>query len=254
MRACPICGDKPSKFNETYLKCPTCRLLFYREIPALDDLKFMYSGGWLMGLRRKIFNPFRKMWMLSKRRRPRERAERIFSVVRELAGVSEGTFLDIGCNKGWLLEAAAKSGFEPYGIEIAREQIRPFLNTYPKMKANIRIGPFPAASARFADGKFDAITAIDAIEHFWDPRESFEELWRILKPGGLVVAQTPDTESESAEREGPTWHEMKPMEHMHLFNAENLRRLATDIGFKKVEILPESLDAPDSNLTAVLCK
>ena len=254
MRPCPICQSQPSKFNEAYLKCPTCQLLFYREIPALDDLKFMYSGGWLKGLRRKLLTPMRRIWMLKGKRRARARAERIFSVARELAPEGSATFLDMGCNKGWLLEAAMKGGFDAHGIEIARGQIGPFLNTYRRMRANVEIGPFLDVAAVFADGQFDVVTAIDVIEHFREPREAFAEILRILKPGGCLVAQTPDTESVNAKQEGDTWHTMKPMEHMHLFNAENLRRLATEIGFDRVELLPESLDAPQVNLTAVLYK
>jgi 2-polyprenyl-3-methyl-5-hydroxy-6-metoxy-1,4-benzoquinol methylase len=48
--------------------------------------------------------------------------------------------------------------------------------------------PLPEAS-------FDAITAVEVIEHLENPRAVFRELERLLRPGGILVLSTPNQES-----------------------------------------------------------
>ena len=44
----------------------------------------------------------------------------------------------------------------------------------------------------FRDGSFDAVYSINVIEHVEDPRRVFQEVARILTPGGLCLAITPN--------------------------------------------------------------
>jgi len=43
----------------------------------------------------------------------------------------------------------------------------------------------------FADGSFDAVVAQAVMEHVIDPHRCVDEIHRVLKPGGLVYAETP---------------------------------------------------------------
>ncbi len=45
------------------------------------------------------------------------------------------------------------------------------------------------------DGAFDTVIAAEVIEHLENPRFTVRELARLLKPGGTVVASTPNNES-----------------------------------------------------------
>lgn len=42
-----------------------------------------------------------------------------------------------------------------------------------------------------ADGKFDAVIVQAVLEHVLQPAEVVAEVWRVLKPGGIVYAETP---------------------------------------------------------------
>lgn len=44
----------------------------------------------------------------------------------------------------------------------------------------------------FRDGAFDRIIMVDALHHVADQRQTLDELWRSLKPGGLLVIEEPD--------------------------------------------------------------
>ena len=43
----------------------------------------------------------------------------------------------------------------------------------------------------FEDETFDAVVAQAVLEHVSDPIRAVEEIWRVLKPGGLIYAETP---------------------------------------------------------------
>jgi SAM-dependent methyltransferase len=64
------------------------------------------------------------------------------------------------------------------------------------VSTDVRIGPATdlAADAHqlpFADGTFDAVVAQAVLEHVADPWQCVEELHRVLRPDGLVYAETP---------------------------------------------------------------
>lgn len=67
----------------------------------------------------------------------------------------------------------------------------------PKL-VNLNIGPFPnvdivadAHQLPYANDSVDAIFCEAVLEHLEDPRKAVEEMFRILKPGGKVIAITP---------------------------------------------------------------
>ena len=45
------------------------------------------------------------------------------------------------------------------------------------------------------DGWFDAVVAVEVIEHLENPRLMIREMWRLLNPGGTAIVTTPNNES-----------------------------------------------------------
>jgi len=43
----------------------------------------------------------------------------------------------------------------------------------------------------FPDDKFDLFISLDVLEHVPDPRSAFGEIWRTLKPGGIMLSTFP---------------------------------------------------------------
>lgn len=63
---------------------------------------------------------------------------------------------------------------------------------------NVNIGPFPnvdvvadAHALPYADGSVHAIYCEAVIEHLYAPHQAVGEMYRVLKPGGMVFAGTP---------------------------------------------------------------
>lgn len=71
----------------------------------------------------------------------------------------------------------------------------------------------------YADASFDLCTSTDVLEHVPDDSRAFRELWRILKPGGLLVFTVPlSAAAETVERvwldaEGRLQHRLPPEYH-----------------------------------------
>lgn len=96
--------------------------------------------------------------------------------------------LDIGCAKGYLVEAFRRRNVQAYGVDISEYaiskcevQTRPFLNVLDVQKQ-----VFP-----FQNGTFDFITALEVFEHLEDFENVLRESRRVLRREGYLYVTTP---------------------------------------------------------------
>jgi len=258
MRNCFICeGSVPEQYcvvdGHAYLKCPACGLIYVDSVDDWDVLYRAYDGGFWKSLRRGLVLPFRRFRHCRDFGKSMERARGIVEFIRRL-GIDESAgieFLDIGCNKGFLLAAAIEQSWDVYGVEVVPELLVPFRREYPRYADRVIAGKLADARSVLEKVKFDVITAIDVLEHFEDPAEIMGMIHSMLKPGGVFVIQTPDTASAPAPGDAPRWGALKPLEHLQLFNSANLALAARRAGFEEPDLCPPFEEA-DGNLVAVL--
>lgn len=258
-RPCVICDVTDShhycSFNGLeYVQCNKCHLIYVDNFADNEKMYQAYTGGGFKSFRRKLFAPFRKMRSIKGYNHFLQRARDIFAFARKQTSSSGNrTYLDIGCNKGFLLTAAADEGCDVHGVELVTELIAPFCNTYPQFKDQVYSDKFQDVAQRFGDQHFDIITCIDVVEHFEDPLSDMKEVYRILKDDGVFVIQTPDIDCENASVLGCNWGALKPLEHLHLFGRKNFIEFGKKAGFKEVTVYDPFEDA-DGNFVAVLKK
>ncbi len=260
-RACVVC--ETSQFAEEYCRldgqdylcCSQCGLIYIDRLLKPEELYKAYSGNVIKSLRRKLVAPWRRFTWSRNFHQSMERARQIFKFgEQQVYPVGDkGKYLDIGCNKGFLLAAADAKGWDVYGIELVRELIRPFVNSYPQYKTHILSERFEDARTRFEPESFDLISAIDVVEHFEDVLGDMQGIYDLLKPGGVFLIQTPDTDCERARQEQCRWGALKPLEHLHLFSCQNFTTLAKRAGFSEVSCHP-AFEEADGNFVAVLYK
>ncbi len=97
------------------------------------------------------------------------------------SGGTVGAVLDAGCGEGtYLARSVAASGAHGWGIDISKVAVRLAARRYPACSFAV------ASSYRlpFADESFDALIDV------FSPRP-FDELLRVLRPGGVAVVVTP---------------------------------------------------------------
>jgi SAM-dependent methyltransferase len=99
------------------------------------------------------------------------------------ARLVEGDVLEIGTGSG-------------YGVEIIAPHARRYVtldkHNTPRTEGNVeymrlRVPPLP-----FPDGSFDAVVTFQVIEHIKKDRALIAEIWRVLRPDGVLVISTPN--------------------------------------------------------------
>lgn len=236
-----------------YLRCERCSLIYIDRVEKTEAIYKAYNGSALKSLRRRMLAPFRKFHHDRKFDYSVKRASDIFTFAADQVS-RPGKYLDIGCNKCYLLAQGLEKGWDVYGCELVPEVTAPFLNTYKKCRDHVFQGRFMDVRPKFASNTFHLITAIDVIEHFEDVISDLKGVLDILKPGGSFVIQTPDVDSVQARQDGCGWEALKPLEHLHLFNLANLTKLAKRVGFSEVVGVAEPFEESCGNFSAVLKK
>lgn len=260
-RNCIICKNNDSveaycnHDRQLYVKCNSCGLIYVNDFANQSSMNKAYTGGGLKSFRRKLFAPIRRMRHISKAAHFTERAEKIFEFVKTAFArpVKATNYIDIGCNKGFLLEQGVKNEVNVYGVELVKEVMSPFKNSYPESKNRIFHERFSNVAEKFDDEFFDIITAMDVIEHFEDPLSDLKHIYRILKTDGVFVIQTPDVDTKEAIEQQCEWPGLKPLEHLHLFGKSNFEKFANDAGFSNV-IVCEPVEYGDGNFMAIMRK
>ena len=98
--------------------------------------------------------------------------------------------LDVGCGTGNLLEAASQRGVETYGVDISEEGVKVAQRTSPD--SNITVGSGEAL--RFAEGFFDYVTCLGALEHFLDIDKGISEMIRVAKKDAKFCIVVPNSD------------------------------------------------------------
>jgi len=137
--------------------------------------------------------------------------------------------LDVGCSSGAFLMAARALGLECEGVEISPEAAD------AARRAGFRVHTGLLEEAAYPDAAFDAIALIELLEHLREPRGLLDECRRILRPGGVLLATTPNGASWTARAMGARWDVFSLTGmggHVSFFNPGSLRLLAGRAGLE----------------------
>jgi len=100
-----------------------------------------------------------------------------------------GKILDLGCGRGEFLKGFIRCGLNGYGVD--RSTIAKSICP----EAEILQSDLENNTLPFNDNFFDVVFSKSVLEHFYYPEKLVQEIYRILKPGGLVITMVPDWES-----------------------------------------------------------
>lgn len=138
--------------------------------------------------------------------------------------------LDIGFGAGTILQIAREKDWEVFGVEVSE----PAVEQAEKSGFTVFHGELEAA--RYPNHYFDVVTASEIVEHLPEPQSLFNEVARILRPGGLFWATTPSVQSLSYRLMGVDWSVVAPPEHIQLFSQKGVFRMLKSAGFAHIKL------------------
>ena len=141
--------------------------------------------------------------------------------------------LDIGCDRGLLLQAARADGFRDVcGIEpnpLARAEAEAVL------KVPIADGFYE--QAEYPPSHFDAITLIHVLDHVIDPAMVLRRARDHVRPAGIVLAIVHNADSWLARILGERFPAFN-LYHHYFFTMTTLRRLFEGVGYEALHVGP----------------
>jgi SAM-dependent methyltransferase len=132
-----------------------------------------------------------------------------------------GDVLELGCGEGRGIEEILSKADTFLGLDKIDEVIKRLQDKYPD--AVFKQAIFPPISF-IENNSYDFIISFQVIEHVKDDRLFLEEIYRLLKPGGVAVITTPNIKMSLSRN---PWH-------IREYTAQELLDLSYDI-FDKIE-------------------
>jgi SAM-dependent methyltransferase/uncharacterized protein YbaR (Trm112 family) len=100
-------------------------------------------------------------------------------------------FLEVGCNWGRWCVSAARRGYEVVGVDPSLVAIRAARRVAEQLGVDATYVVADARHLPFPDDAFDVVFSYSVFQHFArdDAVASFDEIGRVLRPGGLAMIQ-----------------------------------------------------------------
>jgi 2-polyprenyl-3-methyl-5-hydroxy-6-metoxy-1,4-benzoquinol methylase len=203
-----------------YVKCNTCGFIYQNPRPIPDRIMEFYPHLYGTAVRNPSENPESKI---------NASIHHIRSGIidRFISNTSRSMF-DIGCGSGFFLEYMRRQGWRVSGVDPSAEHV---------IYANRKLGLQDVWEGLWPlDHKLtiqvDAVSLFHVIEHILLPTEALSAIRQILRPGGIVVLETPNVESWPAKLFGHRWVTLDAPRHVSLFSKRTLTYCLGKAGFE----------------------
>ncbi len=162
--------------------------------------------------------------------------------------LQDAKVLDIGCGGGLFLSQLQQRGAQVIGIELSDSRAQ-----YARTKHNLKIDKHLIESAHWQNdyaNQFDAVTLWDVIEHVNYPQKTLQSAANVLKPGGLLLIDTPCRDSfyhrfgeftyKLTHGKYPTFlnamYSSHLFGHKQIFSSTEMRQLFESVGLEVIDL------------------
>ena len=214
-------------------RCRDCGFMFTQGVPVeaeigryYDSPDYISHSDTRQGWTNRIYHWVRRFMLVRK-----------VWLVKRCSGLSHGTLLDIGTGTGYFPDRLQKAGWTVTAIEKSASA-RAFARDRFGLEAlpAEAFGQLPAAS-------FDVITLWHVLEHLEALNGTWEQLYRLLKPDGVLVIAVPNPNSYDAAYYGERWAAYDVPRHLWHFAPSIMQRFGAKHGFILAERHPMPFDA-----------
>lgn len=197
------------------VKCGDCKFVFSQWIPSKQELIDYYSSNYD---RTNYFSPITE-----------KRYNQLLDTLEQYK--STNRILDIGAGCGFFLQTAKKRGWEVYGTEIDSG-----VNSKCNDDNEINMSYGDINTIGFPENYFDVVVHIEVIEHVNNPNEYVEEIYRILRPGGVTYLTTPNFNAIHRYRLKGDYDIIGYPNHLCYYTPKTITNLFTKHKFSPVKI------------------
>lgn len=222
---CPLCQSeaKPSFEAKGFnlLDCVHCSHRFAEIETGESHVSEIYDDSYFNGGGAGYSDYLIEAEMLRKR-------GRMYAKKIEKFSDKKGKLLDIGAAAGFILQGFIDEGWSGIGLEPNGEIAK---TGQADFGLDIRQGSLESFET---DEKFDLISMIQVVAHFYEPRKAFENVKELLNNEGFLLVETWNRDSFSARVFGKNWHEYSPPSVLQWFSLDGLTEFLQTFGFEKV--------------------
>lgn len=140
-------------------------------------------------------------------------------------------FLDVGCGLGFLMDVAHDQGCQVAGVEF-----NPFAVEHIRQKYVFPV--FQGDVLDFSSSQlFDIVAMIDVIEHLMCPIKAIKKVSQMLRPGGIFILSTMDSDSIVSRVLGKKLEDFRRVsEHLYFFTKKTIQAFLEREGFEVLDI------------------
>jgi len=140
-----------------------------------------------------------------------------------------GTVLDVGSASGFVLKGFIEKGWKGEGVEPNTSMVN-----YGKTDLGLTITNSSFEDFK-SDKKFDLISMIQVVGHFYDLDKVIKKSYDLLKDDGLLLIESWDKNSIPAKILNKNWHEYSPPSVLHWFSKSSIVNVFAQHNFSPVK-------------------
>jgi 2-polyprenyl-3-methyl-5-hydroxy-6-metoxy-1,4-benzoquinol methylase len=247
---CPFCESTKSevsfrdhgydKRDYAIVKCKDCEFKFISPLPDNTYLAEIYASYYGKG------QEFKETAKQLAYRLP------VFESLCDMIEKKKNktsTLLDIGCGNGDFIWLAQKRGWDVRGIELSQTAV-----DFAVQMRNLEVVLGASDQLPYEDNSFDVVTVLDVLEHLSNPAKVLESIFRVLKPGGALIVQVPNTPFQIFKaraqklKNGKKATTMATPLHLNHFDGNSLSNFAKHAQFNIEKIFPGFADSAGPGL------
>lgn len=99
-----------------------------------------------------------------------------------------GRAVELGAGHGAVLDLLERQGLDPVATDLSAYVLGEQRAIHPQRPLTTA----DASALPFREESFDTLLSFEVVEHLPDPNGAFREMVRVLRPGGVLVATTPN--------------------------------------------------------------
>jgi len=143
---------------------------------------------------------------------------------------NQGTIVEVGGGLGFLLSTFKNEGWDVLAVEPWLEACR-----YAEAEFDIEAIPKTLEDAQLESESAEAVIMLHVIEHVPDPVGTLSEIFRILKPGGHAIVETPRYDTWWFKLLGRRERSVSCDGHIYFFTSDTLQKTAEKAGLELVQ-------------------